>query len=105
MVNTLKKQLELMEKYHKAQALLIRSHEKTLLEQETSIKNLRETSKNMHIAQARMIVDQQTKITEQKEIIQELRVLVNILLNKKYSQKKIRNEHSVADVETFWNNM
>jgi hypothetical protein len=101
----MKKQLELMEKYHMAQARLIQSHEKTLLEQETAIKNIRETSKNMHMAQARMIVDQQTKIAEQKEIIQELRLLVNILMNKKYSQKKNKNQHSVADVETFWNNM
>ena len=88
-----------------AQARLIQSHEKTLLEQETAIKNIRETSKNMYMAQARMIVDQQTKIAEQKEIIQELRLLVNILMNKKYSQKKNKNQHSVADVETFWNNM
>jgi len=26
-------------------------------------------------------------------------------MNKKYSQKKNKNQHSVADVETFWNNM
>jgi hypothetical protein len=104
MVNTLKKKLELMEKYHVAQARMIRSHEKTLLEQETSIKNIRETSKNMHMAQARIIIEQQNKITEQKEIIQELRLLLNVLMFKKYS-KKNKNQHSVSDVETFWNNM